>query len=191
MSMVLKAYLDAERGRAARLADTLGISRSYISDLAAGKKTASVPLLRQIAEATGLGVDDIIGGAIPGMSEGHATAYQPGPRANRLRDMVGMLFPGLRHPSYYIADREQTAFAILAGDLLVTEANFTAERVENGQLVVASAFGEFGSGQTVIAKTARPWIIDAKGQICGEIGINASVLGLVQIVVRSADPAAF
>lgn len=189
MPTALKAYLDAERGRAARLADELGISRSYVSDLASGKKEPSIQLLRRLADATGLEIAQLTGHP-QGMSEGEATPYAPGPRANRLRDMAGMLFPGLRHPSYYIAGVELPAFGILNGDLLVTEANFDPERIEPGKLVVASLLID-GAGRTVIGRLAHPWIIDGSGRIAGEIAVNAAVLGLIQVVVRSSDPAAF
>ncbi len=189
MSIALKAYLDAERGRAARLADELGISRSYVSDLAAGKKEPSLQLLRRMADLTGLRIADL-SGQMQGMSEGEATPYVPGPRANRMRDMAGMLFPGLRHPSYYIAGVDHLSFAIMNGDLLVTEANFDPDKIEPGKLVVASLLVD-GTGRTVIGRLAQPWIIDGNGRIAGELPVNAAVLGLIQVVVRSFDPAAF
>lgn len=39
--MDLKTYIQADRGRASRLADKLGISRSYLSQLASGKAPLS------------------------------------------------------------------------------------------------------------------------------------------------------
>jgi len=189
MSDALKSYLDAERGRGARLADDLGISRSYVSDLANGKKEASAPLLRRIALATGIPVGDLMG-AQPGMAEGEATPYIPGPKANRLRDLVGTMFPGMRHPSYFTATHEHLAFGILRGDLLVAEASFNADRVEPSKLVIANLAQEPGDEKTVIARVARPWLVDSSGRVCGELDVSAAILGVIQIVMRSADPAA-
>lgn len=190
MSEALRTYLEVERGRATRLADDVGISRSYVSDLANGKKTGSVPLLRRIAQATGIPAADLMGDQ-PGMSEGEAEPYQPGPKANRLRDVVATLFPGMRHPSYFTATAEHLSFGILAGDLLVTEASFNPEKVDPARLVVASLSDDAGTGKTVIARVARPWLVDSAGRICGEIDASAAILGVIQVVLRSADPAAY
>jgi transcriptional regulator with XRE-family HTH domain len=190
MSNALKTYFDAERGRAARLADDLEISRSYVSDLAAGKKTASVPLLRRISEKTGLSLQDLMGDN-SGFSESDVAPYIAGPKGNRLRDLAVMLFPASRHPSYYIARRDHLAFAITSGDLLVTEAQFDPDKLESGQLVVANLVTDDSEPRTLVARTALPWLVDGSGHIAGEIGRNASVLGIINIVLRSADPAAF
>lgn len=190
MSHSLKAYFDAERGRQARLADALEVSRSYISDVASGKKPGSVDLLRRIAELTGLDMNDLVGRQ-PGMSDGDATPYQPGPRANRLRDMVAMLFPGIRNVEYYIASTDHPALGVLAGDLLVLEASFTPEKVEPGKLVLGRAAIEDRTSHTVIGRAAHPWLIDGTGRISGQIGVDIGIVGLVQVVLRSADPSAF
>jgi transcriptional regulator with XRE-family HTH domain len=190
MSQTLKAYFDAERGRQARLADALEVSRSYLSDVANGNKEGSVDLLRRIAELTGLDMNDLVGRK-PGMSEGDATPYQPGPRANRLRDTVGMLFPGLRNVDYYIANADHPAFGILAGDLLVLETSFTPDRIEAGKLVLGRALIDDRASQTVIGRVAQPWLIDGAGRISGQIEIDVGIVGLIQVVLRSADPSAF
>lgn len=191
MTSALQTYFDAERGRQSRLADKIGVSRSYMSDIAAGKKTPSLEVLVQIARETGISMDDLSGLRAPGMADGDATPYTPGPRANRLRDIVATLFPALRQPSYYIAQHDLTAFAVCPGDLLVTEAMFQTEHITPGKIVVARVENQTGTVQTMIAKMARPWLIDAKGDICGRLDQNANVVGLVQVVLRSADPAAF
>lgn len=190
MSQTLKAYFDAERGRQSRLADALAVSRSYLSDVANGKKEGSVDLLRRIAELTGLDMNDLVGRQ-PGMSEGDATPYQPGPRANRLRDMVAMLFPGVRNVTYYIASTDHPAFGIMNGDLLVLETSFTPDKIEQGKLVLGRASVDDSTSHTVIGRLARPWLIDGNGRISGEIGVDVGLVGLVQVVVRSADPSAF
>ena len=190
MSRALKSYLDAERGRASRLADDLGVSRSYISDLANGKKDGSVVLFRRIAQVTGIAVADLMGDQ-RGMSEGDATPYVPATKSNQMRDMVGMLALGTRHPSYFTAKTEHQSFGILPGDLLIAEASFNAEKIEPERLVIADVAHNFGEGKTIIARIARPWLIDSSGRICGELAITAGILGVIQIVVRSADPAAY
>lgn len=190
MSSALKSYLDAERGRAARLADDLDISRSYVSDLANGKKDGTVLLFRRISQATGIPVADLMGGQ-PGMAEGDAAPYVPSGKSNQLRDMVGMLAPGTRHPSYFTAKTEHQSFGILPGDLLVLEASFKPEKVDPERLVIADVAQDFGEGKTIIARVAKPWLIDSSGRICGELGVTAAILGIIQIIIRSADPAAY
>lgn len=189
MSNALRSFLAAERGRAARLADELEISRSYMSDLANGKKVASVPLLRRISQATGMSVGDLMGQH--GFSEGAAEPYLPGPKDNRLRDLVATLFPGMRHTSFYIATSASAAFGILPGDMLVTESSFQTDLIDRGKLVVSRIADSNGSVVTVIGRVAAPWIIDASGHIAGEIGVTASIAGMIQIVLRTDYPAAF
>lgn len=190
MSQTLKSYFEAERGRQTRLAEALGVSRGYLSDIANGKKEGSVDTLRRIADLTGLDMNDLVGRP-PGLAEGQATPYTPGPRTNRMRDMVGMLFPSLRNPSYYIATVDQPAFGILHGDLLVLETSFAPEKIEPGKLIVAQAVGDNAEGQTMVSRLAQPWLIDGTGNISAEVEVTAAIVGLIQIVVRSADPSAF
>ncbi len=190
MSQTLKSYFDAERGRQSRLAEDLGVSRSYLSDVANGHKPGSLELLRRIADLTGLDLSDLAGRP-PGMAEGDARPYLPGPKANKMRDVAGMLFPGLRNVSYYTATMDQPGFGILSGDLLVLETSFAADRVEPGKLVLARGEGQNSAGQTLVGRLAPPWLIDGNGRISGEVGMTVGLIGLVQVVLRSADPSAF
>jgi DNA-binding transcriptional regulator YdaS (Cro superfamily) len=51
--MELKSYLSAERGRASKMAQRLGISRSHLSDVANGNRTPSLDLAVRIWNETG------------------------------------------------------------------------------------------------------------------------------------------
>jgi DNA-binding XRE family transcriptional regulator len=43
-----------------KLADKVGISRSYITDIEAGRKDSSIKVMKKIAEALNLEIDDIV-----------------------------------------------------------------------------------------------------------------------------------
>lgn len=53
MAMDLKTYIDLERGRARRIAKSVGVSAASVSDWANGKKQPSYGNIRKICEATG------------------------------------------------------------------------------------------------------------------------------------------
>lgn len=60
MSKALRTYLRAERGRAARIAETVGISQPYLSDIANGKKVPAAEKLVALSQATGIPVDALL-----------------------------------------------------------------------------------------------------------------------------------
>jgi len=51
-SEALREFIGGEEGAAARFAQSLEISQSYLSNLLAGRKRASLPLARRIEVAT-------------------------------------------------------------------------------------------------------------------------------------------
>jgi transcriptional regulator with XRE-family HTH domain len=185
MTNALKSYLAVERGRAARLADQLGIARSYISDLANGKKIASVGLLQRVASLTGLPLPALLGQ--DGFAEGAVAPYDPGTRSNRLTDIAASLAPNLRHPSFFVAASANHDFGILQGDFIVIDAKFDAHRIAQGTLVIAQIAGDDGEGRTLTARLAAPWLISNGGTIAGEVGRNAAIVGIVRVVIRADD----
>lgn len=65
MSQALHKYLDLRRGRATELADEIGISRSYLSNIASGKKIPAPEKLLLLSQATGIPVTALISDDAP------------------------------------------------------------------------------------------------------------------------------
>lgn len=183
MSKLLRDYLESERGRATRLADAVGISRSYLSDLSTGKKVASVKVLRDISRETGIALPDLMGQS--GLSEGAVSAFDPGQKANEIGSLAATVAPGLRRPTYMICSSANRDAGVMAGDLLIIEQGFDAAKLRDGDLVI----GRFQDGDdavSVICTVASPWLIGAGSQLLGKIGVEAGVVGQVKGVLRGA-----
>lgn len=120
MSKALKTYLDAERGRATKLANDLEMSRAYVSDLANGKKAGSVETMRRIAELTGIDVAELLGADMPqGLSE-QVTPYIP-PHVARDTTLDAIIAPQVRSRAMVKVNIGAPGFDIRAGDLLVID----------------------------------------------------------------------
>jgi transcriptional regulator with XRE-family HTH domain len=182
MDSALKTYLAAERGRATRLADSLGVSPGYVSDLAAGKKTARLQVYRRIADVTQIPLAELIG--VTGFAEGTA---QPilAPVSNRLGDIAGTIAPDARHPEYVRLTTDAPGFALLADDLVIYDAARLPE-LAPGTLAVARVATDNDDVVTVIVRLAQPWAMTSSGDIIGRIGDTVSIAGPVRGCLRGA-----
>ncbi len=134
MNRALKTYLDSERGRASRLADALNVSRSYVSDLANGKKPGSIDVMRRIAELTGIPAADLLDTATPGGLSDEATRYEPAP-IKPGNSLDAYLAPNIRHRATFRVNKSAPWLGIHAGDVLVIDMR-NAPRL--GDVVLAS-----------------------------------------------------
>jgi len=157
MTEALKTYLDEERGRATRLAPQLGISRSYLSELANGKKEGSVDLMRRIADLTGIPAADLLGSA-PARPEGlhdEATPWNP-PPVRQGDSLDEYLAPTIQRRQTFVARTGALWLGVLAGDLLVIDMK-TAPR--SGQTVLAS-IPDGDTAETRILRYLPPLLLD-------------------------------
>jgi transcriptional regulator with XRE-family HTH domain len=184
MSSALKTYLDAERGRATRLAETLDISRGYLSELAAGKKVAALPVYRRIADETGIPLATLLGAT--GFAEGAAMPVFVPRGDNRLIDLAHQIAPHLRKPSFLRLATDARDFGLCAGDLIVIDLLAPAGRIPAGTLVVAQIADDRGEATTIVGRLAPPWIMGASGAVIGQQDDTASVMGTVDAVLRGA-----
>lgn len=65
MSRILTRYLAAKRGRATKVADAVGISRGYLSNIASGLKTPATDKLVALSLATGIPIGALISDDAP------------------------------------------------------------------------------------------------------------------------------
>jgi transcriptional regulator with XRE-family HTH domain len=180
MTHALKTYLAAERGRATRLADSLGVSPGYVSDLASGKKTARLQVYRRIADVTQIPLSDLIG--VTGFAEGTAQDIIA-PVSNRLGDIAAAIAPDARMPEYVRLTSDAPGFALLADDLVIYDAARLPE-LAPGTLAVARVATGNHEAITVIVRLAQPWAMTSSGDIIGRIGDTVSIAGPVRGCLR-------
>lgn len=173
-----------------QLADALGVSKGYVSELVSGKKNPSTPMLRRIADALNATVDDILtegpvsdAAGPAGFSEPQAE-LSPAPESPSLRQLVKLLAPGSAHVQAYRAGRAFPAFAILPGDLLLIG---TPPTVRDGDLVIATlSNGQPHHGVTVLRQRMGDRLVPPpQGRIDGEEAMSHGILGTVIAAIRS------
>lgn len=184
MTNALKTYLDAERGRATKLAETLDISRGYLSELASGKKVATLPVYRRISEETGIPLGTLLGAT--GFAEGAALPVVVPRGDNRLLDLAHQMAPRLRKPAFLRLATDARDFGMCSGDLIVIDLLAPSGPIPNGALVVAQITDDMGEASTIVGRLAAPWIIGAAGIVRGRNEDTASVMGTVEAVLRGA-----
>lgn len=194
MDNALKHWADQQRGRAAKLADDLGVSRPYISDIVNGKKSGSVEIMRKIADYTGIAAADLIGATTPeaattpGLSEPALVPFSPATgQTAAFRATIRSLYPQARTPGQLIAHGAQPAFGVLHGDLLIFEQQFKPEDLTSDHLVIAQVLSEAGTATTTLGRLARPWIIGHDTTVRGAEGTDASVVGIVLGILRGTS----
>lgn len=187
MTKALLTYLQAERGRQSSLAEKIGVSRSYLSDVANGKKPGSVSLFRAIADATGLPMAELMGETIQGSFQEPAppTFNAPSKPGAKTASLIRQLYPALANPGVLSAPYDLLAFGIRAGDTLVIEAKSRNEEARNGDLVLARKVSSTDP-PTVVGSVAKPWIIGKDCQISGHLGEDTAIVGVICGVIRGA-----
>lgn len=157
MTLNIGRILKARKMRAAQLADTIGISRGYLSELISGKKEPSPKMLVQIADALGVSPAELyevattIASPQPprvatGFSE-DATAYMAEDQQGRT---VNQAVSRAVHAQRLIANRNMLGFAILKGDEIIID--IAASTPARGLVAVTRVDLNTGSGVTLIRR---------------------------------------
>lgn len=174
MSDALKNYLGAGRGRATKLANDLGLSRSYVSDLANGKKRGSVETMRRVAEITGIDAANLLGAAMPDELHDQATPYTPAPVA-RDTTIDAVIAPNVRQRQTFIVETPAPALHILTGDVIIIDMRNLGQ---SGDIVLAAILdGDFRETRIlrylpphlVSGDPAEPPIPESAARIQGKI----------------------
>jgi transcriptional regulator with XRE-family HTH domain len=179
MVEALKTYLKAERGRAARLAEVLGVSESHISNMATGKKGTTPEVLRRIAEITGIDPADLIGAAPRNALHDQVAPWTP-PPVPQDDTLDAYLAPAIRRRETFIARTGALWLGVLAGDLLVIDVK-TAPK--SGQTVLASVV-DGNTAETRILRYIPPMLIDGDPTTAPIPVDQAFVMGPVVALAR-------
>jgi len=193
----LSEYLLAERGRQARLAEEIGVSPSYISDVSKGKKPGTLKLFRSIAVATGLPLAELLGEhdyendddtpILNGLGEPDATPFiaKQGMPVSEVMAIARRLAPQASHIVLYTAQRDFPGFSIVKGDLLVIG---TPAQSRKGDIVIANlSDGTAHNATTVLRQRLGDILVPpVTGGLPNEDRLSAGIFGTLLATLRSS-----
>jgi len=186
MKTNLKPLIDKRAMTQTALAESLGITRSYMSLLVSGQRDPSPALLQRMADALGVTVADILDQVPPSGPRGFAeSAVAPlaAPTADETRIAQAAQAQG-RQVVLYRAKLDATGVGVLAGDLLAIDLQY---RLQPGDVVIATETDADGNAETGLYRWADPWVMPANpAQTPRRIGTDGAVaiLGLLVGVWR-------
>lgn len=191
MKIDITKQLKAARMTQGALADAIGKSHGFLSEVLSGKKNPSVETLSAIAAALGVPVSDIIVGSSDtapdgrsGMSESMAEPFRPA-ETTPIRVAVDALSRNRRRAETYRVRVGDLALALCAGDVLILDMGASPAP---GSLVVATiADAATGAATTVVRKWLPGWLIGGTSEATSMQAPEHSVavLGVVGAVIRA------
>lgn len=118
--------------------------------------------------------------APPGLAESPVSEYRLPPGLSAAETVA----PGLRHRMTYRVDRAAPELALLAGDVVVVEAQGAAAA---GDIVLARHADTHGHAETVLGRWLPPWIVGSGAPLDTSDG-HTAILSVVRGVLRGIDP---
>lgn len=179
------------------LANRIGVSKGFVSEMISGKKRPSTDTLEAIALALGVGVSDLYedrgsftyeltpDGGHAGLSEARPAEFIG--RKNILSDAItNLISPDIRHQMHYVATKSLFSFAIQAGDILVVELQHKAK---TGDLVIATiADPQTDTSKTVVRRLYGTVLAPSDTQTppvdLSENDQSAAILGTIEGLIR-------
>jgi len=201
MKLSIGPALARKKMSQAELANRIGVSRGFVSEMISGKKRPSTDTLQSIAVALDVSISELYeergtfiydsgpdSGQI-GFSEAKPAEFTG--RKNLLSETAtSLISPDIRHQTHYIATKSLSCFAIQVGDILVIELQHNAN---TGDLVVATiADPETGTSKTVVRRLYGT-ILASNNNEEPPIDINensqsAAILGTIEGLIRGKSP---
>lgn len=169
------------------LADSVDVSRSYMSLLVSGQRDPSPALLQRMADALNVTVSELFEGQPEGVADNPAVEPIKSLPKN-LQDIADAFNHGDSAPMFYTANRNALAFGILTGDILVVERN---SKRRAGDIALVNNVDETGHGTMMLCKIFGDWMLPAdpsKNPV--ELGKSRDieVLGIVAASFRGRKP---
>nr|WP_306043470.1 MULTISPECIES: LexA family transcriptional regulator [unclassified Mameliella] len=187
MGPIILKQLKTLRMTQTALAEKVGISAGYLSELISGKKQPSMSTLSAIAEALEISTAELHGAPTPSSGFHEPTESFVSPVKETPADLRKALMEQPGHASYRV-NRAALPFGILAGDIIILELGKSGQ---SGDLVIATRVDDQGAAETFLArKIAETFVLpdpqDAPLKSNGAATIT--VMGRVSAVFRSASP---
>lgn len=201
MKLSIGPALARKKMSQAELANRIGVSKGFVSEMISGKKRPSTETLQSIALALDVSISELyeqrgtftydarseIGQS--GFSEAKPAEFTG--RKNLLSEAASNLIsPDIRHQTHYVATKAMLGFGILAGDILVVELQ---HRAETGDLVIAKIADPETSTSTTVVRRLYGNILASSDNEAPPIDLsqndqNAAVLGTIEGLIRGKLP---
>jgi transcriptional regulator with XRE-family HTH domain len=182
MTLNLERHIRRAGLTQARLADMIGITPGYLSNLVSGRRKPSLDLLQKLAAALGVHVTDLYVGAPGGMSE---PAVKPldAPMPS-LQAACAAINVRADHPAMYTVTADAPGFAICAGDTLVVDLR---AQPRTGDMVLANILDATGGATTELRRLYGDMLAPASpGAAVTDMKTeDAAVLARVVAVIRA------
>lgn len=192
MKIEIAQHLKAARMTQGALADAIGKSHGFLSEILSGKKNPSVETLQAMADALGVPVSAIIAGGDDtqpptGLAEAQAEPFRAA-QSSPIREAIAALSRAIRRPDTYRVRNADAALALCAGDVLIIALGATPAP---GALVIATIANlDSGEAATIVRRYVPGWLFGAGQPMAIEDKQNSvGVLGTVVSVIRSCDEA--
>ncbi|MDF1801707.1 helix-turn-helix transcriptional regulator [Thalassovita sp.] len=155
MKLNIKPILKKRGIRQAKLATELDISPGYMSLLINGDRDPSHAILTKMAEVLEVAVGDLFDPQP--IATGFAEQVEPFKTPEtELQAICKMMAATPRTPTLYRLKQHCGQFNLSRGDTLLVDLNAD---LNAGDLVIATEIDETGSGTSLIALWADPWVI--------------------------------
>ncbi len=186
MSLNLKNLLDEKGVSQTTLAQALGASRGYVSEIVSGKKQPSLEMLERIAAELNVSTGDLFANnRAQGFEEPSVRAFvAKSPSAKRhVAALTRALAPHARHPILHEITQCCPAAMLMKGDLLIADAH--PDPTDGDLVVVQVQDTESGEVETDLATWHRGAVIPLYGrpQLPSDktaVTVMASVLATVR-----------
>lgn len=196
MKLALGPALKRHNVTQTALAEKIGVSKGFISEIVSGKKRPSVETLEKIAKALDADISVLY-------ETGDPFAIQPSHDKNagfsdarpavftgnnvRLNDLLTTFIgDDMRHPATYVATADMIGFAILSGDVLVLD--MKSARDIDGLVIATTTDTITGATKTLVRRRAGSALIppDPRGPIdyIDPESPAIGILGLIKGVIR-------
>lgn len=167
------------------LADAVGVSPGFISEMASGHKHPSMRTLHKLAEALQCTPAELQGGeparSATGMSDPAAAYVTPSTDPPAAVDLIKRASPGREA---FVASNAAPAFGVLRGDIFVAQLGAPPR---SGDFVLATETDEHGAGTTFLARYIDGHLMHsdpARAPTPSQSGDRVAIMGVIVGLVR-------
>lgn len=191
MSLNILAHLKSKKMTQAALAEAVGVSPGFISEVISGKKRFSLETLEKVAEVLNLSVGDLyddaaakpVDAAPRGFRE-DLTPFEPGRHdaGQHLDRLARALLPAGGRLALARLSRSAPGLAAMTGDIICLD---TATRSVTGQTLACQVVDEMtASARTMFALAAPGGPIALPGEVPAKNGERVTTVGAVVGLMR-------
>lgn len=166
------------------LADAIGVNKSYISEIASGKKRPSYDVLLRLLEELRVDPNTLLGTDTPnaqqtqlqGLHEPETAVFEWPAKA---RLTLSQLAPSAKTPAAYQVNRHMPSLGYLPGDIVIID---LGSRSQNGDVVLANQVDRLGNTRPLLRRLVGSHLAPeyADQELLAASSATVAILGSVQ-----------